>query len=243
MDRDTSFLKKSLIAHRGLFNNKDVPENTIKAFQKAVKKNYLIELDVHLLKDNNVVVFHDNNLLRMTGVNKPIKDYTYQEIKKIKLLDTNEHIPLLKDALNLIDGKVPVIIELKSDNKVGLLEEELVKLLNKYRGIYAIKSFNPKTVYYFKRKYPNIIRGLLVDNFKKNKYKHFALRTIFLTKPDFISCSINNLPSKKIKKLRNKKLILGWTVKSNEDLDRIRDCCDNYICENINELKNIDKKH
>ena len=92
----------SNIAHRGLHDEK-IPENSMKAFSKAIKNNYVIELDIHLLKDNNVVVFHDDNLKRMTNKNINIKDMTYEEIKKINLKQTDEKIPLLKDVLKLVD--------------------------------------------------------------------------------------------------------------------------------------------
>ena len=80
--RDTEFLTQSFIAHRGLHNiNENIPENTLKAFKNAIKNNYAIELDVHILKDGKVIVFHDKTLFRMTGVNKKIKDMNYDEIK------------------------------------------------------------------------------------------------------------------------------------------------------------------
>ena len=94
----------SNICHRGLHDEK-IPENSMKVFSKAIKNNYVIELDIHLLKDNNVVVFHDDNLKRMTNKNINIKDMTYEEIKKINLKQTNEKIPLLKDVLKLVDKK------------------------------------------------------------------------------------------------------------------------------------------
>ena len=148
--KDLEFLKNNLIAHRGC-HNELIPENSMPAFSKAIKNNLIIELDIHLLKDNKVVVFHDDNLKRMTGLDKPIKDLTYEEVRKLKLLNTNYKVPLLSDVLELINGKVPVIIELKYDTKYGLLESELLKILKNYKGLYAIKSFNPLSLYYFKK--------------------------------------------------------------------------------------------
>ena len=134
--RDTEFLTQSFIAHRGLHNiNENIPENTLKAFKNAIKNNYAIELDVHILKDGKVIVFHDKTLFRMTGVNKKIKDMNYDEIKCLKLKNTSENIPLLKEVLKLVAGKVPLIIELKSSNKVGTLEKEVMKLLENYNTV------------------------------------------------------------------------------------------------------------
>ena len=104
MIKDVSFLKQNLIAHRGLHDiKKGIPENSMPAFEAALKKGYLIELDIHILKDNSIVVFHDDNLKRMTGIDKKIKDLTYEEVKQYKLQKTDNYIPLLQDVLKLVD--------------------------------------------------------------------------------------------------------------------------------------------
>ena len=243
MKKDLSFLKENLIAHRGAHNiNKNIPENSVKAFKEAIKNNYIIELDVHMLKDNNVVVFHDDNLKRMTGVNKKIKDVTYEEVKKLKLQNTDNYIPLFKDVLNLIDGKVPIIIELKYDVKCGKLEKEVIEILKNYNGKYVVKSFNPFTVYWFKKNYPDIIRGQLSCNFKSEKInfikKFFCKHMLFnfITKPDFISYGVKSLPNKKVEKYRKNILVLGWTIRNKEDLAKAKKYCDNYICENFDKI-------
>lgn len=235
---DISFLKNSLIAHRGLHNDM-IPENSITAFKEAIKYNYIIELDVHILKDNNVVVFHDDNLRRLTGINKKIKDTTYDEIKNLKLLNTNEHIPLFFDVLKLVDGKVPLLIELKYDTKVGLLEDKLLSILKDYNGNYAFQSFNPRSLIYLKKKCPGILRGILVSDFKKtniNLFKRIILKRMifnYLIKPDFLSVNYNYLKNRKIQKYKNNKLILTWTIRNKNDLDKYKSLCDNYIVENI----------
>lgn len=240
MKKDISFLKNSLIAHRGLHDiNKKIPENSKKAFKEAIKNNYIIELDLHILKDNNVVVFHDDNLKRMTGINKKIKNTTYDEIKKLKLQNTNNYIPLFKDVLKLVNGKVPIIIELKYDVKCGKLEKETMNLLKNYKGMYAVKSFRPYTVYWFKKHYPNVIRGQLSCDFYNKKMNFIAkffcknMLLNFITKPDFISYEIKALPNKRVSKYKDKIPILGWVIRSSEDLEKAKKYCDNFICENI----------
>ena len=116
-------IKKLCIAHRGLYDEK-IPENSMKAFEKAVSKNIPIEFDIHVLKDKNIVVFHDDNLYRMTGVDKKLIECTYEDIKNYKLKNTKETIPLLKDVLKMVNGKVLLDIELKSDHKLYDLENE-----------------------------------------------------------------------------------------------------------------------
>lgn len=238
MKKDTSFLTKNMIAHRGYHDiEKCIPENSMRAFEEATKNNYIIELDVHILKDDEVVVFHDDNLKRMTGIDKKIKECTYEEISKMNLKQTEEKIPLLKNVLNLVDGKVPIIIELKTDLRCGKLEKEVIKILGQYNGEYAIKSFNPFSVNYFRKHAPNVIRGQLASDFKNDKM--FILKKLFLkymlfnfvSKPDFISYDIRALPNKKIEKIREKQLILGWTARTQEDIEKAKKYCDNVIFE------------
>ena len=235
--RDLKFLKETIIAHRGVHNEKDIIENSLEAFKEAVNKNYIIELDVHFLKDGEVVVFHDDNIERMTGINKNLKDCTYDEIRNIKLLNKNTYIPKFSDVLKLVDGKVPILIELKNDNKVGLLESSLVQILKKYNGKYAVQSFNPLSIMWFKNNYPNIIRGQLVCKFKNKKMdniKKFILKTMFfniITNPDFISHSVDDLSYKEVNKIKKNKFILGWTVRNKERYDELIKYYDNLICE------------
>ena len=159
------FLTNYLIAHRGVCNDKYL-ENTLDSFKQAIIHNYAIELDIHLLKDNTVIVYHDDNLKRLTGINKQIKDCTYDEIKQIKSI----HIPSLKEVLDLVQGKVPILIEYKFDTKVGHLEKETTKLLDNYKGDFAVQSFHPLTVLWFKLNRPNYVRGQLVSNIFPNNF-------------------------------------------------------------------------
>ena len=126
-------MKNKLIAHRGL-HDKDTPENSMGALKKALEKDIAIEFDVHLLKDNKIVVFHDNNLKRMTGIDKKINELSYDEIKDIKLANSDEKIPLLEDVLKLVNGKVLLDIELKYDHEKYKLEDALIEVLKDYTG-------------------------------------------------------------------------------------------------------------
>ena len=238
--KNLKFLKSNLIAHRGL-HNKDIPENSLKAFESAIKMGYIIELDIHLLKDNTIVVFHDDNTLRMTGVNKTLKNSTYDDIKNLKLNNTNQTIPTLQEVLKTINAQVPVIIELKYDQKTGLLENELVKLLDNYKGEFCIKSFSPLIIRWFKKHRPNYIRGLLINYKKKNFFDKINLSKliILLCKPDFISCSYKLYNNKKIKKYMKKKPVLAWTIKNDKNFSLYKDKFYNLIIDND---EFIDKK-
>ncbi|MBQ6477613.1 MAG: glycerophosphodiester phosphodiesterase [Bacilli bacterium] len=231
-----SFLSNAPIAHRGIHNNIDIPENSIKAFSLAITKHCTIELDIHLLKDNEIVVFHDDNLKRMTGIDKDIKNCTYKELSNIKLLNTNYTIPTLKEVLNLVDGKVPIIVELKYDNKVGKLEKEVVKELDNYSGKFCIQSFHPMIVRWFKKNRPNYLRGLLVPSYGKS-IKRIILASMILKpicSPNFISVDRRRNNKRLLKK--NIETIV-WTIKSKKDYEKCVNKYDNLIIDDINILK------
>lgn len=243
MRKDLSFLVNNIIAHRGYHDiTKGIPENSILAFKRAIEHNYIIELDVHVLKDRNVIVFHDDNLKRMTGIDMKVSKLTYSELSNITLNKTNQKIPTLEEVLSLIDGKVPVIIELKYDVKCGILERQVIEILKKYNGKYVVKSFNPLSIIYFRMHYPQAVRGQLVSNFTYDKIsllKKCILKNMllnFLSKPDFISCDIRRLQNNKIIRLRKRMKVLGWTIRTKEEYEKYKEFCDNVICENIEEL-------
>jgi hypothetical protein len=106
-------------AHRGVHDNIRIPENSIIAFKEALNNKLNIELDVQLTKDNILIVFHDNNLKRMTGIDKNINELTYNELRNLKLLNTNEHIPTFKDVLEL-KGNSAKLIPRRPFEKTGI---------------------------------------------------------------------------------------------------------------------------
>ena len=231
--KDLDFLKKGIIAHRGIFDNRKVPENSIKAFKNALNKGYAIELDIRLTKDNKIVVFHDDVLGRMTKKKGNIKNLTFEELQKIKLINTDYTIPSLDEVLSLVNGKVPLLIELKSSSRSHRLEKELIKKLDEYKGEFAVQSFNPFIISYFRFHKKEYIRGLLVSY---KKYKSFGTSlSIKLSKPDFLSVSKRMYKNKKIIKYRKKIPVFAWTIDSKDDVKKYQDCFDNLIC-NINDI-------
>ncbi len=243
--KNIDFLKNTLIAHRGYHDIKiGIPENSIAAFKRAISYNYTIELDVHLTKDNKLVVFHDNSLKRVCGVNKIIENCTYNELLKYNLFDTKYKIPLFDEVLNLVDGKVGLLIEIKTSKFDGNLEKELSKKLDDYVGLFAIQSFNPLSVFWFKRNKKDYIRGLLASDFKNRKdisnLRKNIIKTLItdiILKTDFIAYDINALPNNYIKTKRKSKLILGWTIRNKKNYEKAIKYCDNLICENMEVYK------
>lgn len=222
-----------LYAHRGLHNNKtDAPENSLKAFALAVEKGYGIELDVQLTKDDVPVVFHDYHLMRACKTDVKVADLTYQELKQYRLFRSEERIPTLSEALEVIGGKVPVIVELKIPWNPDRLCSVVAKLLDNYKGFYCIESFNPFGLMWYKKQYPQIVRGQLSMDFIREKeegdrFQFFLLKNLlfnFLTKPDFIAYHhehTNVLSFILCRKLYHT-MPVAWTIKSQEELERSR---------------------
>lgn len=237
--KNINFLTDNLIAHRGYHDLKmGIAENSMEAFKRAVRYGYTIELDVHILKDDKIIVFHDSNLKRTCKINKPISECTYDEIKNLKLFDTNCTIPLFKDVLKMVNGKVPILIETKYYPKYGYLEKKLFNCLKEYNGKIAIHSFYPKSIFWFKKNAKNIPCGLLSSDFKNSgsSLKKIIGKTLILDiflKTDFISYNINAMPNIYINAKKSKKSVLGWTVRNKEDYDKALKYCDNLICENM----------
>ena len=217
-------------AHRGLHGDKNIcPENSMAAFKLAIDNNYGIELDIQLTKDNIPVVFHDSTLKRVCGIDKNIKDYNYEDLNHITLYDSEETIPHLNDFLNLVDGKVPLIVELKGESSDASIASIVASYLDKYKGVYCIESFNPFIIIWYKKNRPHVIRGQLTIKFNergrpfKEKARDFILENLllnFLTKPDFIA--YNHLDpdglSFRLCKRLYKTFTVAYTIQSNDKL-------------------------
>ena len=233
-----SWLVETPIAHRGL-HDKVSRENSLSAFSKAIEKGYAIELDVQLLSDDTVVVFHDDSLSRMTGNDGYIKFLNKEDLKVLKLAGSKEHIPTFEEVLKLVDGKAPLLIEIKNQFKVGKLEQKVIDMLKNYKGEFAIQSFNPFSLQYIKNHAPNFLRGQLSGYFKGEKLawiKKFLLKRMSFNKstsePNFISYDASTLPNRFVKKYK-KLPLLAWIVRSKEEYLKVIKYCDNIIFENF----------
>lgn len=222
--RNIKFLKDYKIAHRGIYDNKNISENSIFAFEKAINKKEMIELDIHLTKDEKIIVFHDDTLERMTNKKGKISDYTLEELTSTKLI-TGSTIPSLEEVLRLVQGKVPLLIELKIDSNNYKLEKEVIKILDNYNGEFAVQSFRPGTIIYFRIFRPKYIRGLLISRISNMNYKSF--KHIFMCKPDFINVNKNVLSNKKVKDYDGIKIVYNVDKK---DAKNYSVKCDNIIC-------------
>lgn len=241
--------KIRLFAHRGLFDNHEgIPENSLAAFRRAADYGYGIELDVRLTKDNVPILMHDAKTDRMVRDERGDRviglttDYTLEQMKRFHLLDTEEPVPTLAEALELINGKVPVIVEIKSEDMDPSMPvcEYANQVLSNYKGQYLVESFNPFAVAWYHKNRPDVIRGQLSEAFLKDpKYRtvaYFSVQYLLLnvvTSPDFIAYNVQhwrNL-SRRITKDLYRAPAVTWTIRSQKKLDQLRDKYDLFIFE------------
>lgn len=193
-----------------------IPENSMNAFRHAVRHGFGSELDVHLVRDGKLVVFHDDTLFRMTGIDRRVKDMCWKELSEVRLLDTSARIPLLEEVLALYTSRkamstdtekqvfLPLIIELKAEGNIAELCTRVMETIDRYPALnYCIESFDPRVVYWFRRHRPDVIRGQLTENFMKSReavrqwghlmtFGMWSVAPDILSKPDFIACKFRD---------------------------------------------------
>lgn len=227
----TEEMKKYRYAHRGLFSTeKGIPENSLPAFRAAIENGNGFELDVHLTADKKLVVIHDSSLKRTAGVDINVSKVTYSEIAAHGLEGTDERVPLFDEVLELNSGRVPMIVEMKADGNTDELAEKVAETLKSYNGLYCVESFAPALVFAVKKIAPDIMRGQLACDVRREN-KNFSvvgnfilknLLTNFLTKPDFIAYCYDDRESFTFSLCRKlfKPTEFSWTIKNAEDMKR-----------------------
>lgn len=225
-------------AHRGLFDNQsEAPENSLAAFRKAVEEDYGIEWDVQLSKDKIPVVFHDKTLKRMCGIDGNVWDYTLRELKSFRLADSKETIPTLEEALEVVNGKVPLIIEYKLDRVQTEVCQLANEILEKYEGPYCIECFHPLALLWYKKNRPDVVRGQLCQEFWKTKEYKAPVYTVmsFLipnvaTRPDFIAYKhqdASNISRRLCRAMGG--LSVAYTIKSLEEYKEAKENFELFI--------------
>lgn len=227
-------------AHRGLYEkDQSVPENSLPAFKNAVEAGYGVELDVQLTKDHVVVVFHDDDLKRVCGVDARVDAYTFEELQAFPLFGTGERIPTFTDVLAVLDGKIPVIVELKSGGDWKRLCELTWELLKNYYGDYCVESFHPLLVRWFYKNAPQILRGQLSEAARYSKkfmplYQSVMmsrLLTNVLTHPQFVAYHIGpKCLSVRICEALGA-MRVAWTARETDDHEKLKKRNDAIIFE------------
>jgi len=239
------------IAHRGLHRGREIPENSLLAFEHAIKAGHPIELDVIVLKDGTPAVFHDEDLQRLTGVLGATRSLTRAHLPLLSIYEGDQHIPTLREVCELVQGRVPLMVEIKCDQATGRDEAAVMQVLRGYQGEFAIQSFNPYVVLWFKKHAPKVTRGLLSYDYRDGESnlpeaKKILLRHLTfvpLVRPHFLSIDHEYLRAPAVRFYRDwmKIPVIAWTVRSQTRRAEIAQLCENIIFEGyVQDVPNAD---
>lgn len=226
-------LLKHRYAHRGLHEKPVIPENSMAAFRRAVIEGFGIELDVHLTKDNKLAIIHDSSLKRTCGVDLQIEDLTLEEAQIYFLEKSQERIPSFEEVLEMVDGKVPLIVELKvgknadGNDTTKTLCEKTMETLDQYQGTYCVESFSPLAVKWFRKNRPDVVRGQLAGHLNRSKktlpwIQDYLLKHLIVNrvgKPDFVAYCFEDRQETAIQMYRGP--VFYWTIREYADLKTV----------------------
>lgn len=216
------FLNHSIIAHRGIYNNITIYENTLESIMYASKNNLIVEIDVRTTLDNEIIVYHDEDASRLNNLKDTLNTITLNDLEYISPF----HIPTLNEVLTSINGHVPIIIEIKEDNKI--IRTKLIELLKKYNGSVAIQSFNIDIVKFFKKK--GFVTGLLIGTKKNRKYIEQDLHV------DFLNIKYNTISKVEANMLKQKYYLIGYTLDNRKEVETYIKTFNNLVIDNIEEV-------
>jgi glycerophosphoryl diester phosphodiesterase len=212
------------IAHRGLHAaGEGRPENSLAAFERCCALGFPAELDVRLTRDGRVVVFHDRQLRRLTGAGGRVEERDAAEVRALRLLDSDERVPLLREVLDLVGGRVPLLVELKAGAPPAALEKAVLADLEGYRGEVAIQAFKLRTVRELDRRDASHAIGHLW---------HRRTPPATGSRVAFVGCHVGGVSRRAIRRRREAGgVVLAWTVRSPEQAEHALRFVDNYIFE------------
>jgi glycerophosphoryl diester phosphodiesterase len=228
------------VAHRGLWTKGGAPENSLGAFHAAAQAGYGVELDVQLSADGEAMVFHDDDLERMTGAKGKLRDRSAADLAELRLAGTDERIPTLMETMALIGHQAMVHVELKTPyGDVGPLEQRVHDILIDHSGPVCVIGFNPYSHAWFADRFPGVLRGL--DSYNYQRAPHLAeeqrlafarLEQVAIARPHFLALSLDMVASKPALKHRAQGMpVVAWTVREPAQWDEIKIHCDNLIFE------------
>ncbi len=233
------------IAHRGLHDLKNrIVENTEGAFAAAMANNYAIECDIQISADGEAMVFHDETLDRMMSATGEVRNTSTADLKKLQYKNSSDRMQSLGQLLDQVNGKVPLIIEIKSHwDGNAILSERAMQVCKTYAGPLALMSFDPQIVSLLAHTAPSYVRGIVAE---RNHDTHLGslavsrrvemrdLSHVTRTRPHFISFDCNGLPFAPVQYLRSQGLpVITWTITSEEQVSRARRYSDQITFENF----------
>lgn len=217
------WLTEQAYAHRGL-HDADTPENSLAAFDAAMARGLGIECDIRVSTDSRAMVFHDAETERLTGEAGVTADMTVGQLTALTLGESKEHVPTLRDMLDLVAGRVPLLLELKTDGKesVHKLCRAVRRDVEGYAGQIAVMSFDPRIGEWFASHMPDLPRGIVITEQGSRTLSGAVKRRVQTKKaqPHFLAYDIRDLPSRFAKSYTKCGTpLLSWTVKSAGDVD------------------------
>lgn len=237
MTYSSDWIKNTPIAHRGIFDNKEIAENSASSIKKAMETNHAIELDVSVTNDNKAIIFHDDTFSRLTNIDGYVTSTNYDDLKNATLLGGTDKILSLAEALEIVGGKVPLLLDIMPSSKSNF-EWAIFEALKDYKGEFAICSTNPYILEWFKLNAPTFKRGQRVSAFKKEKPAYakksalIKMKLNHLSEPNFLLIKLDDAKKLKCKKLIKKgSSVVLWTVKDKKGLRKANDLKTNYIYE------------
>jgi glycerophosphoryl diester phosphodiesterase len=242
------WLTTAPFAHRGLHDaQKGLPENSLAAIEASCRAGLPLEIDVRILADDTVVVFHDKDLKRVANDPRYLATMNRSDLATTSLMDTAEHIPTLAQTLDLVAGRVPLLIEIKNEHHhAGRLEQGLYQAIKDYHGEMAVISFNPLSLAWFARRHPHILRGQTSSHLPylqlnylapvHSALKHLAFNR--LSRPDFIIYHHRGLTMRAPRRARRLGMqVLAYTIRSETERVEALKHCDNIIFEGFSLAK------
>jgi glycerophosphoryl diester phosphodiesterase len=229
-------------AHRGLHDAAaGIPENTIAAFDAAIASGYAIELDVRQTRDGALVVFHDSDLSRACGIDRELSDLAWGDVKQTGIFGTEHRMPLLDEVLARTAGRVPLLVEVKKESAHRGIERALYETLSEYEGPFAVQSFSPSALRWFRKHGVGAplgqVAGPLTDEdiTRLRKFSSRRLLGALVSRPDFINYDLRAMPDTwlDIVSRRASLPVICWTVRTHADQQKAERLGLNYVFENV----------
>jgi len=202
-------------AHRGLHYGAGFPENSLIAFAGALEMGAGIECDLRLTRDDHVIVFHDKDAMRMCASPMHIGQHSLAELGRLRLGDGP--IPTLESLLKLVDGRVPLLLEVKVEGDIWRWAPALERALADYRGPLGVMSFDPRVARLMKTNLPGVRRGLVVRD-RLPAWKRFW--AMWLADPQFLAVDVKALGKDWVAKARARMPVYSWTVRTAADREQ-----------------------
>jgi glycerophosphoryl diester phosphodiesterase len=233
------------IAHRGHHDvAQNIAENSKAAFTSAIANRYAIECDLQLTGDDQAIVFHDENLDRLTPQLGKVSDISVGQATNIPLKNSAEHDHIMSFAqlLDFVDGRVPLVVELKSQKgRNAQLAKAAHETAKDYLGVLCFKSFDPDLLVQLHRIKDKWPKGIVVERETpedESSWTGFLLRHLVhlpLSRPDFVSCDVNSLDLPAVRAYRSSgRDVMSWTINNSERWAIAQENADQIVFENIN---------